>query len=92
MAGEVFGSSLPVAALIKFLWHRTGSGGEPSDAIKLLLQGRILELADRKSFAAKQGDHCLAACNAETEVLHAFMSRSFLIDDCSEASETDQSP
>ncbi|KAK9827015.1 hypothetical protein WJX74_003610 [Apatococcus lobatus] len=54
LAGEIFGSSLPAAAVIKFLWHRTNSNSEPSDAIKLLLQGRILELADRKSFAAKQ--------------------------------------
>ena len=61
LAGEIFGSSLPAAALIKFLWHRTNSGCEPSDAIKLLLQGRILELADRRSYAAKQGDDCLYA-------------------------------
>ena len=55
LAGEIFGSSLPVGALIRFLWHRTSNGGEPSDATKLLLQGRILEVAERKSFAAKQG-------------------------------------
>ncbi len=55
LAGEIFGSSLPVRALIKFLWHRTSHEGEPADSIKLLLQGRILEISERKSFAAKQG-------------------------------------